>query len=506
VSATTATVIASVIARDAAHGRRELRSAPAGCALVELRADRLRREAIAEVVRTLDRPAVVAVRRLEEGGFFDGSEQERHLALETALEAGAAFVDVEWGSLPAALARGPAASRVILSCHGARADEAELASLWRELAAWPAGRIKLVPRANGVGAAAAAVRALLARAAPEGPRLACFASGRAGAVTRLLAPSWGSWATYGSLAPGSETAEGQFSAREMLELYEVSSIDRGTHRFAIVGQDVFGSPTPAMYREACRELGVEARCFPIEADAFEDVLPLLGSGGAAGIEALAVTRPFKGDAAARSGAGDDVARRARAVNTVLIGDAGWTGFNTDGPALEALARPWLAPAGARVAIAGAGGTARAAAAVFAAGGSVVTVYNRTRERAEALAADLGVAAADWSALPTAVWDVLVQATPLGADGERWLPPAALGGRLLLEAAYGREPTPLVADARRRGLAVADGVDLLVAQGVLQLERILGRRPRAETLRRAATSWLGARTRCRGPVDGGAGPA
>ena len=69
------------------------------------------------------------------------------------------------------------------------------------MAATPAARLKIVPAARSVGEVGA-VRELLALAASEGRSLACFAAGRAGAITRLLAPAWGSWASYGSHADG----------------------------------------------------------------------------------------------------------------------------------------------------------------------------------------------------------------------------------------------------------------------------------------------------------------
>jgi len=65
--------------------------------------------------------------------------------------------------------------------------------------------------------------------------------------------------------------------------------------------------------------------------------------------------------------------------------------------------------------------------------------------------------------------VVVNATPLGMQGEE-LPPGvieAAGG--LIDLPYGTEPTPAVALARRRGLPVADGLDLLVAQAALSFE-------------------------------------
>jgi shikimate 5-dehydrogenase len=128
---------------------------------------------------------------------------------------------------------------------------------------------------------------------------------------------------------------------------------------------------------------------------------------------------------------------------------------------------------------GAGGTARAIAAALKDAGASVTLFNRSTPRGEETARAIGVASLPLDALPRAAWDLLVQATPLGRHGEEFLLRRHLGGRMVLDAAYGAEPTPLVRAARGRGLAVADGFDLMQEQAVLQFERLTGRKaPRA----------------------------
>jgi 3-dehydroquinate dehydratase/shikimate dehydrogenase len=153
-----------------------------------------------------------------------------------------------------------------------------------------------------------------------------------------------------------------------------------------------------------------------------------------------------------------------------------------------LVRAGIDPRGARAAIVGAGGTARAAAEVLRRAGASVTLYARDRARAGAAAAGLDTEARGLAELAGARWDVLVQATPLGRAGESVVAPDELRGRVVVDAVYGVE-TPLVREARRRGLHVADGLDLLVAQAVPQCEHLAGVRPEPALLRAAARAWL-----------------
>jgi len=480
-----AMVIGSILCADAARALAALRAAPSGCAWVELRADRLRADGVAHVVRAVDRPILVSVRRVSDGGSFDGAEEERRELLETALAAGAAAIDVEWDAPFAALAARPALrERVILSHHGGPCRIDALRGLLARLAARAGGPAKLVPRAARIDDVLA-LRAVLDEARRQGLRLVAFATGPAGTASRILAPAWGSWATYGSLARGRETAAGQLPVDELLEVYRVLEIGAPTRLYGLLGSAASGSPSPAMHAAGYREAGIDACYLPLETD---DLAAGLDLARGLALEALGVTQPFKEALAERCAPGDEAAARAGAVNTVRLAPVP-LGFNTDGPAALERVRRHLDPRGARVAILGAGGTARGFSAAFVAAGAEVTLFGRSAGRVERAARQTGARASALDALPTAPWDVLLQATPLGRDGARFFDPARLSGRLVLDAVYAPQATALVADARARGLAVVDGRELLAAQAVLQFERMTGRPARYETLHAVAEQWL-----------------
>ena len=490
------TVVGSVMETTAEAAVRRIEALHPGCGIVEVRADRLNASELIEILGRIDRPLLFTARRREDGGGFDGSEAERRALLEAALAAGARMVDVEWGSALADLADDGRADRVVLSHHGGECRADALIELYREMASSFRGRIKIVPKATNVGQIEA-VRTALRQAqggAPRAPgRLACFALGRAGTASRILAPSWGSWATYGAAAPGRETAEGQLTAEELLESYRVLRIDAETRCHGLIGTRVGTSPSPAMHHAAYREGGVNACYLPIEIDAIDEIAPLVGARGGLRLEALAVTLPFKEDAARRSIPGDAVASASGSVNTVVVDEAGrWTGFNTDGPAAVALLGRHVHLSGARVAIVGAGGTACGIGAALKEAGAEITLFNRSADRGRTAAERLGVEAAALEALPSSTWEALVQATPLGREGEEVLPGSRLGGRAVLEVVYGERPTPLIQEARRRGLATVDGFDLLVAQAVLQYRRMTGADASHATMARAGRRWLQAR--------------
>jgi len=449
-------VVHSILEPDVEAAARRLADAPAACGLVEIRADALHAGDVAGLVARAGRPLVVTVRTRDDGGTFTGSTDEKRAILRTALDAGAAFVDVEWDGPLAEFAHGPDAARVILSHHGATCDAAALAALLAAMRGTRAARLKIVPRARRLDELGA-LKALLARERSEAQPLAAFALGAAGTVSRVLALAWGSWATYGAAA-GRETAEGQLSTAELLGVYRVASISGTTRRFGIAGSPVRRSLSPALHAAAYRATGLDAVYLPLDTAEVDDLAAVARPDGPLGLEGFGVTMPLKEPVAARCATLDPHAA-CGSVNTV-IASGRWQGFNTDAPAALGLIGSHMPVAGAEVAVAGAGGTARAIAAALTRAGAHVTLYSRK--------------AGTWDALRTAAWDVLVNATPLGTGGEQILPPAALTGRVVLDAAYAAGPTPLVVAARARGLAVSDGLDLLAAQAVGQFAILTGR--------------------------------
>jgi shikimate dehydrogenase len=172
---------------------------------------------------------------------------------------------------------------------------------------------------------------------------------------------------------------------------------------------------------------------------------------------------------------DETAKRVGAVNCVVVEEDGTlVGRNYDGfgftASLRAAAPMWRADAGPAIVI-GAGGAARAViAGLIDAGATQIRVYNRTLERAEALAQDFGapVSAHRWEEREDGLGDasLVVNTTSQGMVGQ---PPLDLRLEALPDTAlvsdivYAPLETPLLAAARARGLTAVDGLGMLIHQ-------------------------------------------
>jgi shikimate dehydrogenase len=229
-----------------------------------------------------------------------------------------------------------------------------------------------------------------------------------------------------------------------------------TARYGVLGWPVGHSRSPAMMQAA----GLERyQRLPVAPAAFADTVRALG---AAGFHGANVTIPHKEAALALATSASDAAREIGAANTLTFGAGGAIhAENTDAPGLlEALGR---APASALVL--GAGGSARAAIWALRRAGTDVSVWNRTRRRAEGLGARVVAA-------PVAA-EVLVNCTSVGLDNSsNPFQDFALEADALVEYAtvvdlvYREGGTALIREAEQRGIPTVDGIEILVSQGAL----------------------------------------
>ena len=267
-------------------------------------------------------------------------------------------------------------------------------------------------------------------------------------------------------------------------------------RLAVLGQPISHSRSPAMHNAALAELGLAGEwsyeAIEVAPPDFEALVRRMVAQGFVGAN---VTVPHK---VAALELADDVGEEAGAIgaaNTLSFSPGGIVAENTDARGfLDALPVP---PAGKRALVLGAGGSARAVVWALVAEGAQVSIWNRTPEKAEGLAEELGASALPSSdeRLASADFDLIVNTTTVGmggsgegAPGLKSLPIRADSlseTHQLVDLAYGPDETALASAARGHGATVVDGLEVLVRQGAASLRIWTGQDPPIETMRRAA---------------------
>ncbi|MCE9507692.1 MAG: shikimate dehydrogenase [Alphaproteobacteria bacterium] len=253
-------------------------------------------------------------------------------------------------------------------------------------------------------------------------------------------------------------------------------------RACVMGYPVAHSLSPKLHGFWLKKYNIDGAYTrqEVKPEGLRAALERLAEQGFAGCN---LTIPLKEHALALMDELDGSALAAGAVNTVVMRDGRKTGYNSDGFGfLESLKAQYPQWNGARVVILGAGGAARGIIAALneAAVGRFVLV-NRSREKAEKLAGDLKldpVMIVDWEDRAAALENatLLVNCSSLGMDGQ---PPLDLDLSGLPKTAavcdivYRPLVTKLLAEAKRRGHPVVEGLPMLLHQGRLGFRHWFG---------------------------------
>jgi 3-dehydroquinate dehydratase/shikimate dehydrogenase len=480
-------------------------------------------------------PCIVTCRSAKEGGSYDGDEMHRVSLYERLVLGGDVvhpprFLDLEHAAYAASAnirqkielaVRHPNQRRevetsLILSIHDFQGRPADLSRRLLAASSEPAAAVvKVAYRARSLNDSLELLDLPRQLARP----VIALGMGEFGVVTRLLAPKFGGFLTFAALRPSSATAPGQPTLSELVQTYRFRAIRPSTRVYGVVGWPVSHSASPAVHNAGFEAIEFDGVYVPLPIAASEDgeasyasfkgtMLELIHHEGL-DLAGCSVTLPHKEHALRLAKACgwsvDDFAELSGAANTITIdrsnpGEPRVSVSNTDAPALaHCLSYAIGDLKGLRVAVVGAGGVARAAAAGLMLAGAGVRVHNRTIEKADLLANELrarigalttaatpsaarisagSITAASLEALEDEPIDALVQCTSVGMRGgpapDR--SPASIEtiakrspNVVVFDTVYAPVVTPLLAAARDCGLRTIDGVGMFVEQASRQFE-------------------------------------
>ncbi|MBJ6637881.1 shikimate dehydrogenase [Streptomyces sp. DHE7-1] len=270
-------------------------------------------------------------------------------------------------------------------------------------------------------------------------------------------------------------------------------------RAAVLGSPIAHSLSPVLHRAAYEALGLGGWSydrFEIDEAALPGFLDGLGPEWAG----LSLTMPLKRAVIPLVDEISDTAAAVDAVNTVVLTEDGRRlGDNTDIPGMVAALREHGIEEVESAAILGAGATASSALAALSriCTGEVVA-YVRSEARAAEMRQwgerlEVDVRTADWADAERALRAPLVIATTPAGTTDALAAAVPERPATLFDVLYDPWPTELAARWSMFGGAVVGGLDLLVHQAVLQVERMTGRAPAPlEAMRHAGEKALAGR--------------
>lgn len=467
--------------------------------LVELRLDCLQPSEIdaalsqlPQILSDLSVPSIITRRPGEGWGDFN---ERFSFWTECTKLSGAAFFDLELELVEHLSNSGVQFDwqRVICSCHDDSGTTLDLHPLYERMSSLPARVLKIAVTARDA-TDCVQMFGLLERAKLEGRDLIGIMMGEAGIMTRVLGPSYGSFLTYGSIALDTATAPGQPKAEELKTRYRVNEITDRTRVFGVIGSPVTHSLSPVIHNAAFADAGIDAVYLPFEVAALENVVADMIHPRTRKLNwkfaGLSVTAPHKTAIIHLLDWVDPAAAEIGAVNTVVVENDRLFGYNTDA---EALVSP-LSQDLKRAAIIGSGGAAKAAAFSLLKRGANVTVFGRNPERAQVFKEVFGVQVSDLDQASFDGFDVVINATPLGARGEfeAQTPASASqlrGAALAYDLVYNPVETLFLREAREAGCETLNGLPMFLAQAAVQFQLWTGKSPNRTVMHAAAMKAL-----------------
>jgi 3-dehydroquinate dehydratase/shikimate dehydrogenase len=463
--------------------------------MLELRADAMDECDLPRVLAARTVPIIVTNRAAAEGGFRTQDEARRLDLLVEAVRLGADYVDVELAAL----------TRFLQLADGVPRERTRLIVSVHDFQRMPDDLVATAKRIDAT-AAADVVKVVGTARTPE-DNLACFealrsvskpaialAMGETGQASRVLAGKFGAWLTFASETDGAESAPGQITLDEMRNLYRADRVGPQTAVYAVMGNPVAHSLSPAIHNAAFRESGIDAVYVRLKVEG--DPAAVVRALASVPISGYSVTIPHKQAVMAACVAVDPTARRIGAVNTLIRHEDGYHAINTDvTSAMKVLAEALDSDdfSGKQALVVGGGGVGRAYVYGLVERGAAVVVSDIDAARREQLAAEAGATALAPEDLASVRTGILMNGSPVGMWPHVDATPVDVSllrpGMVVFDAVYNPRQTRLLREAEAAGCVTISGVEQFVGQAVEQFELWTQRKAPVELMRQVVLDAL-----------------
>ncbi len=421
---------------------------------------------------------IFTYRPKNQGGQTSVSRRERLAVLKKIAESinENSIIDCEFDLLPEANSFN---CKKVISFHSFDSNTKNIEKIY----SWIANDAEILKIAIFVNEATDAIDLwrILTVARNQGRKLIPIAMGEAGKWTRILGLAYGAYLTFASLDESETTAPGQISFSELRNVYRAEELDESSEVYGLLAGETAYSLSPYIHNIAFKYHNIKAVFVPFQVKNLGRFLSEMVFEKSRKIQlnlkGFAVTNPHKETIIPHLDEIDEKAKIIGAVNTVKIQNGKLIGFNTDEAGfIEPLLSIYGSLKNVRVAVIGAGGSARACIFALKNQGAKVKVFARNSEKAKRLAEDFEI---EFAQIPDSKdesafegFDILINATPVGTKGlyeKASVVSATQLSKLQLvyDLVYNPLETKLLKEAERVNIPRISGLAMLIAQAAQQ---------------------------------------
>ena len=436
----------------------DLLNAASRCDLIELCLDHLHREPdIPDLLSAVDKPVLISCRRKQDGGHFEGSEDDRQQLLRQAIVAGPAYIELDFdvaGSIP----RFGNTQRVI-SYTSLNRPLGNVDDVFQEALSLNADVVKVTWPTPTLETAWPLLSAVSRKRTLP---VVGLGIGQGGRTFSLLGRKYGSPWIYAALEQGMEAWDAQPTVFELDDVFCWREIDSKTKFVGVCGFDVTAMLTMQIFNRGFSELGLNMRSLPLAfsgSDKLPQMLDILK------LRTLILDETSSGTVLGMAGNQDESVQDSGFADLLLQQPSGWQAFGilwrcvlrsleaalSDGSDARPLDRR-------NVMVLGTGGVARALARGISRRKGLVSISGPDEKAVQAAAAQLDARSVPLASLYDTLADVVVIADPALQAGHHrhelnpaWFRP----GMTIVDVAGAPLDSAFIVQARERGCHVVE---------------------------------------------------
>lgn len=445
--------------------------------MVELCLDYLLKEPdVGEMLQGIDKPILVSCRRPQDGGQFQGTEEQRLGILRQAIVAGPAYVELDLDTAKT-IPRFGEAKRVI-SYTSLDRPLGKIDDIFERAYKADADVVKFTwptPTLN------AAWPLLVAVTQKREVPVVGMGLGPASLMFSLLGRKYGSPWVYAALEKGMEAHEGQATVWELNEVFHCHEIGPQTRFVGVVGFGPAEIATMRVLNAGYQERGFNMRCLPLQLgplDKLEKMLDVLK------INALLVSPQLGSFLLEFAGQRDDAVTQCESADLFLKQPDGWHAYSTlwqhGLKALEDTLGKTTAgdrPLDRRnVLILGAGGLAQALTFGICRRNCVLSICAPDDKQAKKIAQTFNVRHVPFAGVYDALAEVVIVADPslvMGHHKTEVSPSLFRPNMTVMDVSRLPEETQILHEARARGCRIVEPTDVFARQVASQFKSLTG---------------------------------
>jgi 3-dehydroquinate dehydratase/shikimate dehydrogenase len=463
------------------------------CDLLEVRLDRFgKAPELGELIARKPKPIIMSCRRASDGGYWDGSEQERLAILRQCVVSKADYVEIDL-DVADEIRPYPGCKRVISYTNLSETPE-DILDIYREAQSKRPDVIKLMTLARTPEDAWPLVQIVANASTPT----VVVGLGKPGVMLAVLGKKLNAPWTYAALEQGMEAYPGQPTVFDLNFVYRHEEIGKQTRFVGVAGFGDREYITTSVLNTAFRDFKLNARVLPLGVGS-----PKLFRRIAEAVKLAGIVVDHENQEALLEMAteAEPAAKLAGATDLILRKEDHWHAYNTLVRSMVGMLEeliydkyPGEDPLNKRIiAIVGLNPLTRGVAKALSSRGASPILVSHDAKAAQQMASELGCRFVKFEALYTTLHEVL-----LVCDHEKEHKPGSPSsihlsylrqGMVVMDLTAALSPSPLIREAQARRCGVASPRRLLREQLAMQIRLLTGKDMTNEQLEEVMPGFL-----------------